>query len=260
MMSLDASTLLKRHFVSERATRTRDNSAEEVRSNQQVAAESLSGTEAAKFYLSVINDANSAEPPTPSEGQHHLCPVCRQKGDPSSSTHISSLAHQVALLSTNRPRPSPLFIPPSNRGYRLLRRLGWVDAADCPSDATPALQLSEDSSASTSDVLKAGGLGREGQGRRFPIATVLKRDRRGLGAADPDGVRARITHFSPGDISAVLTQREVQLAKRPRRLVLDRRLRDKQLRTEKQFERRFRQEFNFTDEELELLYGRTYTH
>lgn len=45
------------------------------------------------------------------------------------------------------------------------------------------------------------GLGPEGIGRKFPVKTVLKRDRLGLGSKESK--QARVTHFGPNDHSAV---------------------------------------------------------
>lgn len=45
------------------------------------------------------------------------------------------------------------------------------------------------------------GLGPAGMGRKFPVKTVLKRDRLGLGSKGSD--QARVTHFGPNDCSAV---------------------------------------------------------
>ncbi|OQR84565.1 hypothetical protein ACHHYP_13243 [Achlya hypogyna] len=58
-------------------------------------------------------------------------------------------------------------IAPSNRGYKLLESMGW----------------------------KAGeGLGVEKQGRTEPVATCIKRDKAGLGAAP---LTFRVTHIEP---------------------------------------------------------------
>lgn len=45
------------------------------------------------------------------------------------------------------------------------------------------------------------GLGRDGGGRKFPVKTILKRDRLGLGC-DRE-MQPRITHFGPKDHLAV---------------------------------------------------------
>lgn len=45
------------------------------------------------------------------------------------------------------------------------------------------------------------GLGPDGVGRKYPVKTVLKRDRLGLGSKGNQ--QARVTHFGPNDHSAV---------------------------------------------------------
>lgn len=45
------------------------------------------------------------------------------------------------------------------------------------------------------------GLGPDGVGRKYPVKTVLKRDRLGLGSKGSQ--QARVTHFGPNDPSAV---------------------------------------------------------
>ena len=50
------------------------------------------------------------------------------------------------------------------------------------------------------------GLGPEGEGRKFPIKTVLKRDRYGLG--NEMSSKARVTHFAPNDQDAVKIKKE----------------------------------------------------
>ncbi|KAH7664843.1 G-patch domain-containing protein, partial [Aphelenchoides avenae] len=64
-------------------------------------------------------------------------------------------------------------IPQSNRGYRLLKESGWAEHR---------------------------GLGKEGEGRKHPIKTSLKRDRTGLGL---EKSVQKVTHFESYDPSAV---------------------------------------------------------
>lgn len=45
------------------------------------------------------------------------------------------------------------------------------------------------------------GLGPEGEGSKQPVATVLKRDQKGLGFGQTK--RAKVTHFNAGDRDAV---------------------------------------------------------
>lgn len=78
--------------------------------------------------------------------------------------HLSSVAH---LLETMKPVLNPGYgIPEWNKGYRILRKSGWNEFE---------------------------GLGRYATGRRYPIKTVLKRDKLGLGCATFDA--PKVTHF-----------------------------------------------------------------
>jgi len=51
------------------------------------------------------------------------------------------------------------------------------------------------------------GLGPEGEGRKYPIKTVLKRDRHGLGSSSGQSTKPRVTHFGPRDETAVKRQK-----------------------------------------------------
>ena len=62
----------------------------------------------------------------------------------------------------------------------------------------------------------AGGIGRHGQGRRLSIATMLKHDRKGLGA--DTRIRSRITHFGAKEANAVVNRLSVARADRSFRL------------------------------------------
>ncbi|MCP9262227.1 hypothetical protein DINM_005511 [Dirofilaria immitis] len=81
--------------------------------------------------------------------------------------HLSSVAH---LLETRKPVLDPGYgIPVWNKGYRILRRSGWDEFE---------------------------GLGRDATGRRYPIKTVLKRDKLGLGYIDIP----KMTHFKANGV------------------------------------------------------------
>ena len=96
--------------------------------------------------------------------------------DTARQDHCHSTLHQFNCQ--HRPIVHRYGIPQSNKGYMLLLGNGW-------------------------DPEK--GLGSVAEGKQFPVKTVLKRDRLGLGAEGRGGERlkARITHFGPGDTSAV---------------------------------------------------------
>lgn len=86
--------------------------------------------------------------------------------------HLSSVTH---LLETRKPVLDPGYgIPEWNKGYRILRSSGWDEFQ---------------------------GLGRNASGGRYPIKTVLKIDRRGLGF--PTDNTAKVTHFMASDADAI---------------------------------------------------------
>jgi hypothetical protein len=59
-------------------------------------------------------------------------------------------------------------IPASNKGYQILVKGGWN---------------------------REKGLGADGSGHKFPLKTVMKRDRAGLGGSTEE--KARVTHVTP---------------------------------------------------------------
>uniref|UniRef100_A0A914W5R1 G-patch domain-containing protein n=1 Tax=Plectus sambesii TaxID=2011161 RepID=A0A914W5R1_9BILA len=90
-------------------------------------------------------------------------------------TECSHHTSTVHLLSTKTPRQDPGYgIPHTNAGYRMLQRHGWDEYS---------------------------GLGKEGKGKRYPVKTILKRDRKGLGNVQP---KPKVTHFGPADTDAVV--------------------------------------------------------
>ena len=110
--------------------------------------------------------------------EEYFCDTCevlvRKK---ESLSHKASIIHQFKVKAG---QTRTLYgIPPSNRGYQLLVGQGW----------------------NTED-----GLGSEKQGLKFPVKTVLKRDRKGLGAGGEK--TPRVTHFDPGDAAAIKRTRD----------------------------------------------------
>lgn len=108
-----------------------------------------------------------------------FCDVCRLDVDSASkSTHRSSTVHQFSCQ--HKPSVSAYMLPKSNRGFQIMVRGGWDPDR---------------------------GLGSQGQGRQFPIKTVLKQDHLGLGMVSQATKHPRVTHFSARDQSAVRNQR-----------------------------------------------------
>uniref|UniRef100_A0A5S6Q686 G-patch domain-containing protein n=1 Tax=Trichuris muris TaxID=70415 RepID=A0A5S6Q686_TRIMR len=86
--------------------------------------------------------------------------------------HPNSTAHLVRTLKVDS-KPS-FSLCRSNVGYKLLVKGGWNQAS---------------------------GLGKCEEGKWYPLKTVLKRDRKGLGC--PSAAKPRVTHFGPFDRTAV---------------------------------------------------------
>jgi hypothetical protein len=105
--------------------------------------------------------------------QGFYCNVCKHFFMESSrNKHESSTLH----VFNNKPRLTNTFygIPKQNKGYQMLLNTGWQEER---------------------------GLGPSGNGKKYPIKTVLKRDRKGLGQSHSKV--ARITHFKPRDAEAI---------------------------------------------------------
>ena len=117
----------------------------------------------------------------------YYCEVCKMnvpmadmRGNESEAVnHRTSTLHQFSCQ--HKPRVSFYGIPQSNRGYQLLLKGGWDPE---------------------------GGLGSRKQGQKYPIKTVLKQDRLGLGVSTKETSRPRVTHFSAFDEDAVKSARE----------------------------------------------------
>ncbi|XP_061627773.1 G patch domain and ankyrin repeat-containing protein 1 [Phyllopteryx taeniolatus] len=118
-------------------------------------------------------------PPRPTNtrsAQPQPCGVCGVDYTSDLSSHLSSTLHQ---FNVERPPPAPDYcLPPSANSYKMMLRCGWRPGV---------------------------GLGPEGRGPERPVATVLKRDQKGLGYGAM--ARARVTHFKAGDRDAVKVSR-----------------------------------------------------
>ena len=106
-------------------------------------------------------------------GQPSWCEVCKAEFSDDKKVHQQSTAHLFSCGLT--PAPTLYHIPESNRGFQMMLQDGWD---------------------------KEKGLGKLGEGHKFPVKTTLKRDRQGLGTQESDS-KPRITHFKPFDTDAV---------------------------------------------------------
>ncbi|KAK0168469.1 hypothetical protein PV327_002265 [Microctonus hyperodae] len=101
------------------------------------------------------------------------CSICKATfKETNVKEHEASVLH---IFNTNPKLPDPIYgISPQNRGYQIMVNNGWE---------------------------KSKGLGPSGSGLKYPVKTVLKRDRKGLG--HKSNAQARVTHFQSGDTNAV---------------------------------------------------------
>lgn len=112
----------------------------------------------------------------PSETNSFYCDTCKMEVSGSTNPHSVSTLHQFSCK--HQDNLSAYSLPVRNKGFQMMLQSGW----------NPKI-----------------GLGSCGQGHQYPIKTVLKRDRYGLGI--PSQKRAKVTHFAPGDVSAVRNHR-----------------------------------------------------
>ncbi|KAG0173374.1 G patch domain and ankyrin repeat-containing protein 1 [Apophysomyces sp. BC1034] len=98
--------------------------------------------------------------------------------------HVRGTAHLVS--ADTLPPPDVLVLNATNVGFKMLRANGWEYEQ---------------------------GLGASGQGRRHPVATVLKQDRRGIGC--PGDRRKRVTHRHSEIERNARAQRLAERARQP---------------------------------------------
>lgn len=84
----------------------------------------------------------------------YTCEICN-KTFPDKEEHLASTIHNISA-SRGKKIPANYVLPASNRGYQLMLKSGWD---------------------------RQTGLGRDGSGKLYPIKTVQKKDRKGLGHA-----------------------------------------------------------------------------
>ncbi|KAI8391444.1 uncharacterized protein BYT42DRAFT_610675 [Radiomyces spectabilis] len=154
-----------------------------------------SGDEVADFYSKLVSQPSSSK----AGATESISPTTNEEKDQPQQTvwcescqmallvsdyrrHLSGTAHQVSADLTQA--PDYLVLNGSNVGFQMLRSQGW--------------QYEE-------------GLGPKGQGRRHPIATVLKQDRLGLGHQRTG--RKAVTH-SASEIEFRTQLRQLQMKAR----------------------------------------------
>jgi hypothetical protein len=143
------------------------------------------------------------------KSEQKKCDLCGHEFSTSEEKHICSISHQFNSITTK----STTFyqICEQNKGFQMMLKNGWS---------------------------KELGLGPEGYGRKFPIKTVLKRDRLGLGI---DKTKPKVTHFGSFDVKAVNNDKLNSDDKQSRKTKL---IESKKLENKlKRIEIKFRQDF-----------------
>lgn len=119
-----------------------------------------------------------------SEVSSFYCDICkREVTSELLHEHNVSTLHQFNCQHATG--QTPYSLSTKNRGFQMMLQSGW--------DPTR-------------------GLGSDGQGHQYPIKTILKRDRNGLGSSSKQS--PRVTHFAAGDVSAVKNIRWQQMRKK----------------------------------------------
>lgn len=127
--------------------------------------------------ISDVNDSRRSN--NELSNKQFFCERCNNHFSDSKEDHIKSPAHLFNLQY----EPAVHFdIPQSNKGYKIMReKLNWDGER---------------------------GLGKEQQGRLFPVPTVLKKDR--LGVGNPNEDKPRITHTDPAKVNAPIRSKKYQ--------------------------------------------------
>ena len=140
------------------------------------------------------------------------CEICKTAfNDISRKKHETSTVHLFNMKSGTGLRQTNYLLPECNKGYQLMVKSGWN---------------------------REKGLGPEGKGQKFPVKTILKRDRQGLGLST--GKKPRITHFEPKDDAAV---KRPELNRKMKPVTLRKIKQAHNAKKDQEFEKNFRLEF-----------------
>ncbi len=153
-----------------------------------------------KKTKSPLRSLRSSSKPKVKEIREFKCEECSVSDLTKSEykSHLGSTTHQLKAGKAMGEKPKVHYgIPEANRGYQMMLKKNWESNA---------------------------GLGPEGKkGKLYPVKTVLKQDRHGLGLEeDPQKKKAKVTHFSAFDktsvknpgASSLRTERATTLSKR----------------------------------------------
>ncbi|KAG5675097.1 hypothetical protein PVAND_005029 [Polypedilum vanderplanki] len=125
-------------------------------------------------FLNRQDESGSSSDEDEEESGTDFCPDCKIEISRSSSkSHKSSTVHLFSCKYNTNSKIKSFGIAQSNRGYKMMKTIGW--------DGNSALGAKKD-------------------GKLYPIKTVLRHKRTGLGIKQED---AKITHFKANDVRAV---------------------------------------------------------
>lgn len=185
-------------------------------------AYSLASERGNKSVLKVIDKHRRNQSKEPQDNnfseilKSFFCEICKSEfSNCTEKEHETSTVHLFNLKL--KPKPDKFLIPSSNVGYQLMKKKGW-------------------------DGEK--GLGASGQGQKYPVKTVLKRDRKCLGNDTDKKVKPRITHFGPGDTSSVKNKPKLQSERKLSARTLSKKAKLAQDRKRKKWEQNLRIYFN----------------
>lgn len=119
-----------------------------------------SGPSSGDIYASIVLSSAKNKGDAPQDADQlepKICPVCNLPYTTSQDSHEATLAHQVSLSHSHPPSA----LDRSRMGLRTLATAGWDPDARV-------------------------GLGRAGEGMRFPIKVAAKEDNLGIGAKAPE--------------------------------------------------------------------------
>ena len=147
------------------------------------------------------------------ENRNFKCELCKVEKMTKSEhkIHQSSTVHQFKMESEKNPDEKKVHyvIPEANQGFQMMLKSGWKSNK---------------------------GLGPKSSGKLYPVKTVLKNDRKGVGHPNEKNEK-KVTHFAPFDASSVAKK-----AREERQSTLSKRVQDRKKNREKQKEIELRRE------------------
>lgn len=144
------------------------------------------------------------------------CDLCEIQNmtEESYNAHMTSILHQFKETGPNTEQKVHYVIPEANKGFQIMLNTGWESNK---------------------------GLGPPGRsGKLYPVKTVLKRDRHGLGLHETKPSNKKVTHFQPFDTESV---KNPNAARTERSSTVSKKLQEKLKTKETLKEVDFRREF-----------------